>query len=75
MESAVHFDRPRSLLRAEPVLYGGSLPMSGRRGAGEAETASDHVRSTSALALELGVQPLRPPCQVLEEPPPAVQVR
>lgn len=51
------------------------MPISGRLGAGEAETASDHVRSTSALALELGVQPLRPPCQVLEEPPPAVQVR
>jgi len=50
--------------------------MSGERGGGEAEAASDHVRLTSALASELGVQPLRRPlCRVLEQPPPAVQVR
>ena len=44
-------------------------------GAGKADSASDHVRSMSVLASKLGVQPLRRQCQVLEEPPPAVQVR
>lgn len=49
--------------------------MSGMSGAGKADSASDHVRSMSALASELDVQPLRRLCQVLEEPLPAVQVR
>jgi hypothetical protein len=50
--------------------------MSGMSGAGEeGSSASDHARSVSALASELGLQPLRRLRQVLEEPPPAVKVR
>ena len=49
--------------------------MSGMSGAGKVDTTSDHARSMSALASELGLQPLRRLRQVLEKPPPAVKVR
>ena len=50
------------------------MPMSDKSGCGEASqagSASDHARSTSALASELGVKPVHRLRQVLEEPPPA----
>ena len=59
--------------------YGADTRRAGRSGGEEekrAGSASDDDRSTSALALELGVQPLRRSChQVLEQLRPAVQVR